>query len=58
MISSVELNISSFTTISDGLYLEISSINIAKLFVSRICVILKSPVDKSHTLIPKYIPFL
>ena len=46
------------STISAGEYLEISSNNVEKLFVSFICVAKKSPVDISHTAMPKNIPFL
>ena len=57
-ISSVVAYINSLTTISAGEYLDISSKAIEKLFVSFICVAFKSPVETSHILIPKYIPFL
>ena len=57
-ISSLQLNNILFTITSAGLYFDISSKSIAKLFVSSIFVDKNVPIVTSQTAIPKYIPFL
>ena len=53
-----DVRLASFTIISAGLYLDISSNSLVKLLESVICVVLKSPVEISHTLNPKNVPTL